>query len=72
MKVCISEKYTSDSSPYLTWTTDGMCYGDTGCDNCTLHDEPDCDATEVFALTVARINKLPCVVDTDDYPELFI
>ena len=72
MKVRISEERISDSSPYPTWTTGGRCYGGTGCYNCILHDEPDCDATEVFALAVAIVHKLPCVVDTNDYPELFI
>ena len=72
MKVIISEEYTSDNSPYLTWTTDGLCYGGTGCCNCILHDAPNCGATEVIALAVAMVHKLPCVVDTNDYPELFI
>lgn len=72
MKVCISEEYISDSSPYLTWTTDGECYSSIGCCNCILRNEPDCETTEVFALAVARTNELPCVVDTDDYPELLV
>ena len=74
MKVNISAMSTKadDDLPYCTWTTNGGCFGGTSCYNCVLHDESDCDITEVFALAVARTNKLPCVVDTDDYPEVFI
>ena len=72
MKVCISEGCVSDNLPYPTWKTDGGCFGGTGCYTCILYKAANCDVTEVLAIAVARTNKLPCVVDTDDYPELFI